>query len=105
MERDNVYNGPVGSVTGSSLNAPIKESEISRALGKLHAVVEANKKVFTDLDMRLSPILRGEVPTENTDKGLKIGFQSALANEIDHCVGQLEGLYQYILSVKNRVEL
>lgn len=102
MDSNNTYSGPMSA---SSLNAPIKESEVNKALGKLHSVIEANQKIFADLDMRINPILRGEMPQETSDQGIKVGFQSPLANEIDLCVSKLDSLYRYILSVKNRVEL
>lgn len=98
---DNNYNGPM--TVGTSA-APVRESETSRAFSKLYSTIDTISKQFGDLDVRLSPILRAEVPAEVADQK-EPGYSSQLAQEINAATQKLLNLSRYISSIRNRVEL
>lgn len=102
---DNNYDGPSTLANSAGLGAvKARESEMTRVLTKLHQVVEIAHKSFSELDSKLTPILRGPMP-ESAKEGATPGYSSALASDINVACEKVENLIRYIQSVRSRVEL
>lgn len=81
-----------------------RESELTRVLSKLHGESEFSIKLFDELCNKISPVLRNNIQKE-LDESVNLEFSSSLAQELNGIVGKLILLNQYIVSVKERVEL
>lgn len=95
---------------GSGLSAPVRESEMVKVLSSLHKAIEYSQNSFSELETRISPILRDgsevDISEVSSNDILKVpGYSSSLAQEINLATLKIENLASWIRKVKNRIEL
>lgn len=89
----------------ASATNPKRESELTRVLGALHQEISFSEKIFEDLSLKISPILRNELLKEANQKIDEPEYSSSLAQDINSAVRKISSLNKYIISIKDRVEL
>ena len=93
-----------GLVGTTQDNSPVRETELSKATGRLRAVTEQLENSLLDLQARLGGVL-APVPPQNTDKAATPEFSTLLGKELSIIIVKIDSAVEFISQLQNRLEL
>lgn len=95
--------GNLGPVSG--LGVPVRESELTREISRLHRLTDTLQKRTAELENRLGPVMRGSEPEKSSDPQTEEAVHTPTGVSIRDCRRKVENTLAVLGSVTRRLEI